>query len=163
MMMARTTLAAFLLAGLTLAGATTAQEERTIAIQAQLHETSQGLHMLPERIDARVGDTLTVEVVNQGATKHNLVFCADPAGSSTCNERMAFTRLLEQGQSQNLTFTVEEPGEFDYYCDLPGHKQGGMRGTLYVTGESQKKESPGPAPALAALAIAGIALLLRRR
>lgn len=163
-MMARTTIAVLLLAGLSLAGAATAQEGRTIAIQAQLHELpSGGLHMLPERIDARVGDTLVVEVVNQGTTKHNLVFCGDPAGASTCNERMAFTRLLDPGASQEITFTVEDAGTFDYYCDLPGHKQGGMAGTLYVTGESKKNESPGPGPAILVLALVGIALLLRRR
>lgn len=164
-MTCRNLAAALLLAALAAALAAApahAQEGRTIAVQAQLHDTALGPHMVPERIDARVGDTLVVEVINQGTTKHNLVFCGDSPAGSTCNEKTAFTPLLEPGETRNLTVRVTKPGTFEYYCDIPGHRQGGMRGELHVQGEAVK-ETPGAAPlALLALA-AALALTLRRR
>lgn len=158
----RTLLALTLLALLLPSAATGQEGSRTIAVQAQLHDTALGPHMVPERIDARVGDTLVVEVVNQGTTKHNVVFCAEPKESATCAERLAFTPLMDPGAVRNLTFTVTEPGTFEYYCDVPGHRQGGMRGELLVQGEA-KKETPLPGLALALLALAGLALATRRR
>lgn len=168
-MTTRTLLAALLLLGATLPWhAVQAQEGRTIAIQAQLHETSFGLHLVPERMDARVGDTLVVEVVNQGSARHDVVFCGDPpGGSGTCNDKWAASPILDGGQSANVTIKVTKAGTFEYFCDLPGHKQGGMKGELVVQEApgGSKKATPGPAPILALLAVAAAALLVlpRRR
>ena len=164
-MTTRTLLAAMLLAGAALPwGAALAQEPRTIAIQAELHETQFGLHMVPERIDARVGDTLAVEVVNRGAAMHNLVFCGDPAGHATCGDVWARTERLAANQSQTLTFVVPKAGTFDYYSDLPGQRQGGMKGQLFVQeAPGAKNESPFLPLPLALLAAAGALLVLSRR
>ena len=36
------------------------------------------------------------------------------------------------GGSGTLEFTPTEPGEYEYYCTVPGHKEAGMLGTLVV-------------------------------
>ena len=39
------------------------------------------------------------------------------------------------GQGDESTVTVElEPGEYEFYCSVPGHEAGGMKGTLTVGG-----------------------------
>lgn len=37
------------------------------------------------------------------------------------------------GASNSMTFTPTEPGEYSYFCTVPGHKDVGMGGTLVVT------------------------------
>lgn len=157
----RTLLPALLLLG-ALPGTALAEEHRTIAVQAQLHELPFGFHIAPERIDASVGDTLTVEVINLGKTRHDLVFCAKP-GPAPCTERLAATpNALATNETANLTVKPTQPGSYIYYCTLPGHLEGGMKGEMIVAGEATQKETPGPAPLLVALAALGAALVLRR-
>ena len=39
------------------------------------------------------------------------------------------------GRGEESTVTVElEPGEYEFYCSVPGHEAGGMKGTLTVSG-----------------------------
>ncbi len=46
---------------------------------------------------------------------------------------IATTRMLGDGETDTITFTVPEtPGEYDYVCTFPGHFAGGMVGILYV-------------------------------
>lgn len=68
-----------------------------------------------------VGDVeLTLE--NTGTIEHNVVF-----------EELNNEKVLEApgGDTDDATVTLEE-GEITYYCDVPGHREGGMEGTLTV-------------------------------
>ncbi|MEX0749675.1 MAG: plastocyanin/azurin family copper-binding protein [Dehalococcoidia bacterium] len=37
------------------------------------------------------------------------------------------------GETDTITFVINEPGTYDFYCTLPGHKDAGMAGTLEAT------------------------------
>lgn len=37
------------------------------------------------------------------------------------------------GTSSSVEFTPVQAGAFEFYCSTPGHKEGGMKGTLTVT------------------------------
>lgn len=67
------------------------------------------------------GDTL--QVVNAGVSPHT--FVVDELGIS------------EELSSDPVTITIPEdaaPGEYRFYCDIPGHAEQGMVGTLTITG-----------------------------
>lgn len=76
---------------------------------------------------------------------------------------------LEAGA--NETFAVPFPDEdvtFEMWCDVPGHRQAGMTGTITLGAgkalEAEKKPLlPGPQPAFVLLGIALVVLGLRRR
>ena len=36
------------------------------------------------------------------------------------------------GESNSLTFVVNKPGQYDFYCTVSGHRESGMVGTLVV-------------------------------
>ena len=38
----------------------------------------------------------------------------------------------EGGETEFVTFVVNEPGSYEFYCTIPGHKESGMVGTLIV-------------------------------
>lgn len=148
-------LAAVLLA----APSANAQDAAPLEQTIYLHEN---LHIAPERINAVEGDEIAARVINVGATPHDILFCGDGVNEqSTCKDRWSFVRL-DPGQEANITVPVKKSGTFDYFCSIPGHKQGGMRGELIVQGNEKGNALPS-APWLAIAGLALVAFALRRK
>jgi plastocyanin len=81
-----------------------------------------GLVFEPSKLTAKAG-TVTIDYDNPSPVDHSV---AIEAGSETLAES-------EIAAEANLTATAElEPGRFVYYCTVPGHREGGMEGTLTV-------------------------------
>ena len=74
-------------------------------------------------ITAKVGQAVTVNLQNAGALEHSLVIDA-------LNVKLEH---VQAGQTGSITFTPTAAGTFDFYCNVPGHKEAGMKGTLTVT------------------------------
>jgi uncharacterized cupredoxin-like copper-binding protein len=73
-------------------------------------------------LTAKVGDTVTVNLQNAGALEHS--FLIDELGVKL--------EKVQPGQTGTVTFTVSKAGTYTFYCDVPGHKEAGMTGTLTV-------------------------------
>jgi plastocyanin len=73
-----------------------------------------------------VGPTVTIEVINDGPTPHNLTI-RTPEG-----DVVAGTDDLSAGDTETITADLE-PGEYVIFCSLSGHESLGMSGTLTVT------------------------------
>ena len=76
----------------------------------------------PERIAVTAGQEVTVTFENDGSLAHNLIV----------GEFDVKTDTIQPGESDSITFTPDEPGEFPYWCDVAGHRDAGMEGTLVV-------------------------------
>lgn len=135
---------------------------QTLEMEVYIHDNP--LHLVPERFNAHEGDTLKVHVQNLGAGKHTVVFCGDGVEpESTCKDRWAFA-VLQPGQEANLTVPAKRVGTFEFYCDIPGHKQGGMRSELVIQSSGEKTKSvPGLDAAPVMIIAALLALLPPRR
>ncbi|MFN8377564.1 MAG: copper-containing nitrite reductase [Anaerolineae bacterium] len=77
-------------------------------------------------LTANVGDTVRVTFVNADGVLHS--FTQDTFGATTGQ----FNGLDE---ARTVEFVVTQPGEFNYFCDVPGHREAGMQGKLLVAGE----------------------------
>ena len=75
---------------------------------------------------ANVGDKVTIHVINGDPVAHDLTI--DAYGMTT-------GELSQAGQEGMIQFTATQPGTFEYYCSIPGHKQAGMAGKLIVEGD----------------------------
>ena len=73
-------------------------------------------------ITAKVGETLTVTLENDGSLEHSLII----------DELNVKIEHVQPGQKGSATFTLASPGTYTYYCDIPGHRQAHMEGTLTV-------------------------------
>src|SRR5688572_17493748 len=74
-------------------------------------------------LEAAAGE-VTITMVNEGALPHNVAIegnGVDEKGD-----------VVTEGGTSTVTATLE-PGEYTFYCSVPGHQAGGMEGTLTVT------------------------------
>jgi plastocyanin len=75
-----------------------------------------------KRVTAPAGQ-LKIAEVDEGQITHTLLLDGVPG-----------FKLVVAGKGQEAQATVTlQPGEYTYYCDVPGHRQAGMQGTLVVT------------------------------
>jgi uncharacterized cupredoxin-like copper-binding protein len=87
--------------------------------------TVQGLDTLrfsPEALTATVGQTVNVTLESSGALEHAFII----------DEFSVNIGPVPGGQSGNGSFTPAQAGTFTYYCNVPGHREAGMEGTLTV-------------------------------
>jgi uncharacterized cupredoxin-like copper-binding protein len=68
----------------------------------------------------------TVRIVNEGGQTHALVI-EGPAGEVETGD-------LAPGESADLAVDLSEPGEYELYCPVDGHREQGMEGTITVGG-----------------------------
>jgi FtsP/CotA-like multicopper oxidase with cupredoxin domain len=69
--------------------------------------------------------TTAINVVNEGAAPHNLVF--DVEGGPATSD-------LNGGESATLDISGLDDGTYTVYCSIPGHREGGMEATLMIGG-----------------------------
>jgi plastocyanin len=90
-------------------------------VGATLTVTAGDLFFEPAALDAAPG-TVTIELVNQGSAQHTFVI--EEAGDTT---------VADAAAGETATGSIDlEAGTYTIYCDVPGHREGGMEGTLTV-------------------------------
>ncbi|HEX6261300.1 MAG TPA: multicopper oxidase domain-containing protein, partial [Actinomycetota bacterium] len=90
------------------------------------------LFLDPEELSAQPG-SLSITVRNTGSVEHNLAI--DGVGA---------TPMIPPGGTATLEADDIAAGEYEMICEVPGHADGGMRGTLLV-GEAGTGEHDGMA------------------
>jgi plastocyanin len=78
----------------------------------------------PATLTAQVGQAVNLTLQNTGVLEHNLVI--DELNISA-------GPILGGQTSDPVSFTPSAAGTFVYYCNVPGHREAGMEGTLTVT------------------------------
>lgn len=83
--------------------------------------TGGNFYFVPSQITVNKGDKVTLVMTNAGGT-HDLII----------DEFGVKTPQIKTAEAATVTFTADQSGTFEYYCDLPGHREKGMAGTLTV-------------------------------
>ena len=74
----------------------------------------------PTELSAPAGD-ITLDLTNDSAVPHNIAVDGAEGVSDT----------IQDGGTADLTVNLPA-GTYEYYCDVPGHREAGMVGTLTV-------------------------------
>jgi len=92
---------------------------RTLALSA---DPGGELSFDKQALEARAGQ-LTIHMENPSSVPHNV----------SIEGRRVDEEGKTVGQGRTSTVTAElQPGEYAFYCSVPGHREGGMEGTLSV-------------------------------
>jgi uncharacterized cupredoxin-like copper-binding protein len=65
---------------------------------------------------------ITINLTNSGVSEHNF----------TVTELNATSGNVPPGETRTFTFNSGAPGEYQFFCSIPGHKEAGMVGKLIV-------------------------------
>lgn len=72
--------------------------------------------------EAKKGQTVNVTYTNEGALEHNFLI-----------DEFNVKETVQPGETKTFSFTPTSEGTFTYYCNVAGHTEAGMVGTLTVT------------------------------
>lgn len=89
---------------------------------AEVRIVSTEFRFSPATVLIAAGRAVTLVLDNRGAeTEHGLFVPG-----------LGFRLQAKAGEFARKSILVERPGKYDYDCDLPGHRDAGMMGTLIV-------------------------------
>lgn len=120
-------------------GASTASQQEITLITTDLK-------FQPETIEVTAGQPVKITMRNEGFLEHDFsvmdIAVKDVDEHSHASEghtgHMASADEPDihvaavAGETGTLAFTPTEPGTYEFYCAVPGHREGGMVGTLVV-------------------------------
>jgi uncharacterized cupredoxin-like copper-binding protein len=98
----------------------------------------------PPSVTVQAGETVTFEVRNDGEIQHEFVLGSEEVQEAHemaamegmehegAGEEALAVVELPPGETQEVSVTLDEPGEILYGCHEPGHYDGGMVGTVTV-------------------------------
>lgn len=100
---------------------TNSNPERNAAFK-QGYTTVRGFNygFSPKTITVKQGETVKLNLVSE-----------DSPHTFTIDE-LSVNQQFTYGKDATVMFTASEKGTFQFYCSVPGHKEGGMIGTLIV-------------------------------
>lgn len=87
-------------------------------------------------LELTAGQVVEIALENRGTLAHDFTIDEIPAEVSAAGLRRPDNFNvhvpLGRGGTAELLLRVTEPGEYVFYCSIPGHRQAGMEGTLVV-------------------------------
>ncbi|HWG08994.1 MAG TPA: plastocyanin/azurin family copper-binding protein [Solirubrobacteraceae bacterium] len=73
---------------------------------------------------------VTIEMPNMSGVDHNLALETGEGGATPKGGKVGATPIIAKGTAK-VTVTLK-PGSYTFFCEVPGHRQAGMYGTLTV-------------------------------
>ena len=110
--------------------------KRTVEIKM-----SDNMRFTPDKLEVKQGETIRFVVKNQGKQLHEMVIgtkkeldehAALMVKFPTMEHDEPYMAHVAAGKSQNLIWTFNRLGEFDFACLIAGHYQAGMVGKITV-------------------------------
>ena len=115
----------------------------TKSVDIDMMEMSDGSMMFePASLDVKAGETVRLELKNSGELDHEFVIDTDEG----IQEHKAMMQKmpdmqhdepnalrLKPGARGEIVWTFTTPGTFAFACLIPGHYEGGMKGTITVS------------------------------
>lgn len=102
---------------------------------------SDNMRFTPDRIDARLGETLRFRAHNTGKVMHEFVIGTKAENAKHAELMIKFPNMehdepymahVSPGKTGEIVWTFNRAGRFEFACLIAGHYQAGMVGTIEV-------------------------------
>ncbi len=102
--------------------------------------TMRDIRFDPAEIEATPGALIAIEFLNDGDVEHDFTVEALAGAFAYRRERTeqghhssrALHMPLRPGERGEVRLRLNEAGTLEFFCDVPGHRRGGMVGTITV-------------------------------
>jgi uncharacterized cupredoxin-like copper-binding protein len=110
-------------------------------VQVTMGESDGKMLFVPARLEVRKGDQIKFVLRNNGELDHEFVLASTAenlkhAEAMKTHPDMAHEapngRQLAAKKTDELVWKFTKPGEFEYACLIPGHREAGMTGKIVV-------------------------------
>jgi uncharacterized cupredoxin-like copper-binding protein len=97
----------------------------------------------PERIEAKLGETIRLTAINRGQVMHEFVIGTEAENAKHHALMKRFPNMehdepwmahVAPGKRGEIVWTFNRPGEFEFACLIAGHYDAGMKGRIIVKG-----------------------------
>jgi plastocyanin len=83
------------------------------------------------------GELVEITLMNEGVLEHDFTIDSIPVeyevtGAAHREDGWDVHADVPPGETGGVRMIVHEPGEYEFYCSVPGHREAGMVGTLTV-------------------------------
>ena len=92
------------------------------------------MNFSPGEISAGPGEEVTITFKNEGVLPHNIGVLEKGSRVEDFGEEdlTVLSETIQPGESTEVTVTIDDPGEYTFVCNIPGHARAGMTGTLVI-------------------------------
>jgi len=112
-------------------------------------EMSDDMRFTPDRIAVKQGETIKFVVMNHGQTMHEMVIGSMKELQEHAELMKKFPEMehsaphmahVKPGNTEEIVWTFNRPGAFNFACLIAGHMEAGMMGKITVI--AKKKRNP---------------------
>lgn len=107
-----------------------------VAAEASLALELRDIDFSEEALTVSVGAVVAIVLENRGRLVHDFTIQRIPADVSAAGQqrrgKFDIHVKLDSGESARLLLRVTAPGEYTFFCNVVGHRESGMEGTLTV-------------------------------
>lgn len=113
------------------------EARRTITIQM-----TDDMRFSPSHFSVKKGETLRLRVVNKGVLMHEMVLGTRTSLDEHAQMMLKYPSMehaepymahVAAGQTEDMVWSFNRAGDFDFACLIAGHYQAGMTGRITVT------------------------------
>ena len=110
-------------------------------VQVSMNEGDGRMMFIPDRVEIRRGEQIRFVLRNNGALDHEFVLATTAENAKHAEEMKKNPEMehddpnakrLAPKKATELLWRFTKAGQFEYGCLIPGHREGGMTGTIIV-------------------------------
>ncbi|MFC3108398.1 cupredoxin domain-containing protein [Undibacterium arcticum] len=110
-------------------------------------EMTDQMRFTPDRIAVKQGETVKFVVINNGKIMHEMVIGSMKELQEHSELMKKFPEMehsaphmahVKPGNTGEIVWTFNKPGEFNFACLMAGHMEAGMLGTITVAAKKRK-------------------------
>ena len=110
-------------------------------VQVTMNEGDGKMMFIPDRVEVKRGEQVKFVLRNNGALDHEFILATTDENLKHAEDMKRFPEMehddpngkrLAPKKADEIVWRFTKPGQFEFGCLIPGHRESGMTGTIVV-------------------------------